>query len=178
LKNREIAKVLGCSISTVSYHLNSGSKEKAAQRSKRRYIARPFVRNFYNFFDGSRTKPETVWDYSGDYVKRMRDKTRDFQRNLDGVYTKVFTYDEAMDKVGDNPTCYLSGRPIDLTQPRDLHFDHITPRSKGGDNSLENLGIVCRVANIAKNNLSVEELLQLCSDILVNNGYSVSKQGK
>jgi len=90
-------------------------------------------------------------------------------------YNTQFGTSDVLEKIGDSPACYLTGRKIDLQDTRSYHLDHIVPRSKGGDNSLENLGLADRHANIAKSNLSIEELLQLCEDILTHNGYEVSK---
>lgn len=77
-----------------------------------------------------------------------------------------FTARDVIDKFGDNPVCYLTGRPIDLDATSSYHFDHIVPVSKGGGNGLDNLGLLCKEANIAKSNLSVQELLDLCKEIL------------
>jgi 5-methylcytosine-specific restriction endonuclease McrA len=49
------------------------------------------------------------------------------------------------------------------------------PVSRGGDNSLENLGITCKAANQAKGDLTVEEFLKLCADVLTYNGFKVEK---
>ncbi len=93
-------------------------------------------------------------------------------------YNTVFTSQDVLEKFGDTPRCYLSGRKIDLSVTGSYHLDHIHPRSKGGDNSLENLGLAEKHANLAKSNLSVDELLLLCEDILRHNGYTVSKSGE
>lgn len=76
---------------------------------------------------------------------------------------------------GKNPKCYLTGRKIDLTKTSSYHFDHIIPRTKGGENTLENLGLLCKDANIAKYNKTSEEFISLCREILENNGYKITK---
>ena len=55
------------------------------------------------------------------------------------------------------------------------NLDHVTPRSRGGDNSLDNLGITTPIANKSKTNLTTEEYLELCKKVLENNGYEIKK---
>jgi len=74
-----------------------------------------------------------------------------------------------------NPTCYLTGREIDLLSPKTYHCDHIVPVSKGGSAKLNNLGLTCKDANIAKGNLELGQFLSLCEEILKYNGYTVFK---
>lgn len=176
----EISQRLGCSISTVCYYLADGQAEKQANRQRKLLFSKPLYTQYRNFISEARSKSVLPKEEPvGSHSKRMRHKLKDYQRTREGAYTsKDISYEEVLDKVGESPVCYLSGRSIDARNTRELHFDHIVPRSKGGDNSLENLGVACRSANIAKNNLSVEELLVLCQDILVHNGYTVVKSGK
>ena len=86
-----------------------------------------------------------------------------------------FNFKDVLEYYGEETTCYLSGRHINLSEPRTYHFDHIIPVSKGGDCSFENLGIVRKEANRAKSDLLVEEFIGLCKDVLEHNGYTVSK---
>lgn len=57
----------------------------------------------------------------------------------------------------------------------DYQLDHIIPVSKGDDNSLENMGIAIPIANQAKTDLTLEEYLDLCKQVLEHNGYTVIK---
>ena len=57
-----------------------------------------------------------------------------------------------------------------------LEFDHIIPKSKGGTNTLSNLGLCVKDANTAKGDMSVDELVDLCKDILQHNGYEIKKK--
>jgi 5-methylcytosine-specific restriction endonuclease McrA len=37
-------------------------------------------------------------------------------------------------------------------------YDHVTPHSSGGENTLENLIVTCAACNYGKNNFTLEEL--------------------
>jgi 5-methylcytosine-specific restriction endonuclease McrA len=80
--------------------------------------------------------------------------------------TMTFKPQELLDKIGDNPTCYLTGRPIDLLDGKSYHLDHIVPKNKGGQNSLDNCNIACKDANQAKGNLLYDEFIVLCEEVL------------
>lgn len=88
---------------------------------------------------------------------------------------KTFTKEELLVKIGDKPKCYLSGRDIDLSKSRTYHLDHILPTSKGGPNTLDNCNIASKEANQSKHDMTLEEYIQLCKDVLENFGYKVDK---
>lgn len=167
LSYRDISKRVGCSTSTVSYHCGKGQKEKARERQvKNRGKANLHKR--VNKFKSKKSK------------RLLQVKSRDFQRSrtLTGYHTDIdntftFNLSDVLSYIGDNPTCYLTGRAIDLSDTRSYHFDHIIPVSKGGSNCLENLGIACREANKAKDSLLVGDFISLCKEVLENNGYTV-----
>jgi 5-methylcytosine-specific restriction endonuclease McrA len=58
--------------------------------------------------------------------------------------------------------CALTGRRLDKT----AHLDHIVPRAKGGTDNIENLRWVCDEVNLAKRDLSDQDFIQLCRDVL------------
>lgn len=96
-------------------------------------------------------------------------KISSFSKDLNRKTQKtMFTVDQLLEKIGDSPKCYLTGRPIDITKGETYHLDHIVPRTKGGDNSLENCNIACKEANIAKSNLDLEDFYKLCEEVLNN----------
>ena len=79
-----------------------------------------------------------------------------------------------MNKFGENTYCYLSGKEINLYEDN-YNFDHIIPVSKNGSNDLENLGILHEKVNRMKSDLSPEELIDWCKEILEFNNYKVEK---
>lgn len=78
----------------------------------------------------------------------------------------TFKAKDLLEKIGENPICYLTGRPINLLDGQSYHLDHIIPKNKGGENSLENCNIACRDANQAKGNLLYDEFILLCEEVL------------
>ena len=88
---------------------------------------------------------------------------------------KHFTYKEAIEHFGGTTTkCYLTGRIIDILKD-DYCLDHIVPISKGGSNQLSNMGMTCPEANASKADLTLEEYLNLCKEVLENFGYTITK---
>jgi 5-methylcytosine-specific restriction endonuclease McrA len=87
----------------------------------------------------------------------------------------TFTVKDVIEKFGENPICYLTGEQIDINKPRTYHFDHIIPRSRGGDSSIDNLGICTKRANLAKHDMTPDEFEHLCKRVLEHNGYIVTK---
>ncbi|WP_394999936.1 HNH endonuclease domain-containing protein [Acinetobacter sp.] len=74
-----------------------------------------------------------------------------------------------------SPVCYLTGEQLDLTKSSTFSLDHKIPSSKGGDNSLENLGLCSWKVNQAKGDLSPQEFIELCKKVLIHNGYKVAE---
>lgn len=174
LSYSEIADRLGCSKSTVSYHCGAGQKTKSRDRQTIRR-SNVILSKLEKYGHTNRSKSSRVSSVTA--VDRRRYMTLDFQRGPDnGARTKIFGFSEVSAKIGDDPRCYLSGRNIDLSDPASFEFDHIVPRANGGDNSLENLGVAVKAANRAKHDLSHEEFLELCKDVLEHNGYVVSRE--
>lgn len=153
---REIQKILGCSRSTICYHCSEGQKEK--QNARKRNDSKTFrgilrrKKDNFSFVNGNR-------------------KCRLKRQPL------PFTFEEFENKLISSSRCYLTGRTIDLTKSRSYHCDHIVPVSRGGGCNLENMGLACKEANMAKNELLVEEFLQLCKEVLIHHGYTITKEG-
>lgn len=163
----EICQLLGCSKGTVAYHCGEKQKEKSAERQRKSRKECVILKKVENF--------------QIRYNRKIKDKTEDFQRtrirsngkNKLGKRNLTFCWKDVIDKFSWETTCYLTGRKIDLKEPKTYHFDHVESVSKGGDNTIDNLGICCREANQAKHDMSVKELLELCKEILEHNGHQV-----
>jgi hypothetical protein len=163
----EIKKELNCSKSTISYHLSEIQKDKVTKRNKKRMDENPVIKKVENFKKKERSL----------YLK-----SRDFQRRINGHLKNAqdfnFSYHDVIQKIGETPKCYISGLPIDLNDGKTFQFDHIIPATKGGLNTLDNLGITRAEINKIKNDLMFDELLDYCKIILENNGYEVSLKNK
>lgn len=155
---KEIQKELGCSLSTICYYCgdNQPEKIKVRKNSNLKTLRGILKRKKDNFSFVHRTKGK-----KGYTTKRV---------------PLPFSSKEFFDKITSNPVCYLTGRNIDLLSPKTYQCDHIMPVCKGGQSVLENLGLTCKEANLAKNELTLEEFLNLCKEILIHNGFDVIKK--
>jgi len=180
----EIKAITKCSKSTISYHCGEGQKEKNLRRQRKfrrdNVIAKKV--DAFKHPNADRTnglKPES--EIKSNVKKRLQDKGDSFQRlrlpkGKAKAGPKTFNYKDVLEHYGEQTTCYLSGRPLNLLEPRTYQFDHKIPASRGGNNSFENLGIASREANIAKSDMTVDELILLCKEILEHNGYAVKRR--
>jgi 5-methylcytosine-specific restriction endonuclease McrA len=166
----KIMKELNCSKSTISYYLGNNQKEKALKRNKKTSSKPEFVLQ----------KKLYVFRYRDNLGKRVLSKVRDFQRRdsskLSSMQEINFSFDDFLLKIGDEPKCYLSGEPINLYETKSYSIDHITPASKGGENTIENAGLISSSINKMKSDITVEEFLEKCIQVLEYNGYIVSKK--
>ena len=87
-----------------------------------------------------------------------------------------YSIDELLEHMGDleNQTCYLTGRKINI-KIDEYQLDHKVPLSRGGKSSLENMGLTCKEANYAKHNLTEEEFVELCKEVVIHHGYTITK---
>lgn len=143
----EISKILNCSKGTVSYHCGKGQKEKSLLKQRQR-------RNQQHYLS------KKVEQFSN---RKLYFKTASFQKNK-----KTFTVEDVIAKFGIETKCYLTGVKINLINDINYEFDHIIPASKGGSNTLDNLGITLKIVNRMKHDCTIEELINICKLILKN----------
>lgn len=164
----EISEKLNCSKSTISYYCGKDQKSKKNNRQRKRRSC-SVIRNKIEGFCYRSSSLQALYDENRPLEKILNIKIRFFSMNRKTKKTKqLFNVKDLLKKIGDNPTCYLTGRKINLDDGRSYHLDHIIPISKGGDNSLNNCGIACKEANQAKHNLSMIEFIQLCEEVVNN----------
>ena len=166
----QIQHKLQCSKGTISYHCGEGQKDKTCQRRiTNRNKQHPLARKIENFIKPTHQKQNNILQTNRTINKIIYQKIAVFSRlnNKDYNYMS-FTAEEFLKKIGDNPKCALTGRKINLLDSRSYQLDHIVPRSKGGDNSLDNCQLACREANQAKHELTTEEFIALCREVIMH----------
>ena len=170
---QEIADLLNCSKSTVSYFFRPAQRKNTKKR-KEKYTDWEirFIRNISSF------QKQTPHFYNRivnkNWNMKLRSATNKFIKR-DG-YMSWFGYKDVLNKYNNQLTvqCYLTGDMIDLTTD-DFAFDHIIPISRGGDCSLNNLAITTYVANQAKSSMTEDEFVELCLKVVKHHGYRVEK---
>jgi len=162
---REIQKAIGCSKGTISYHCGDGQKEKHRLRVRKR-------RGNILLAKMERFKEKGVYSKYRDYKRRIGAGKKNALKSTHG---KEFTLTSLVNKIGNNPKCYLTARIIDLSKPSTFSFDHILPAKIKIDNTLKNLGLSCKDANMAKSDMTLDNFVQLCKEVCENFGYVVKK---
>ncbi len=137
LTYEQIGKQLNISKWTVLYHCSPNRRKKSYLNSKKWQEKNQLVVKIASFYRGNRRS-------------KLRPKII------------KFTIRELKEKIGPNPKCYLTGKPIDLNEPDSYSLDHRVPVSKGGISSLENCELTSSAVNFAKSDKTVEEFRALC----------------
>ena len=163
-RSRKICKILGVSRETIRYHIDPNFKNLSYKRVAKSRKENPTQKK--------------VTDFHGRETLRNRKKLFNKTSNNRSVTGgNKFTTKDLLNKLGNEPKCYLTGRPINLNNPSEYNLDHIIPVSKNGGNSLENCGLACKCANQSKTDMTPEEFFALCKEVLEYNGYTVTKNG-
>jgi len=157
----EIAKILKCSKGIVSYYCGFGQKEKSKIRQRK-----------------NRTTVNGILTNKLDkFLRKIYDFRRNGKNNREFLGLNINTIEDYKNYISTlNPVCYLTNRKINFLDSKSYSLDHIIPLSKGGMNDISNLGLTCRDANMAKTDMSLKEFIQLCKEVLLNNGYIVKKK--
>lgn len=167
LSYNQIASLLKCSTGSITYHLDSNQKEKSKIRKRIHDIkVHPYKIKLSRFLKEIIFKEIKIG--SAGYKKYISLKILKFSYDKKNKMQKepLFTFEDVLKKFGENPTCYLTGEKIDIYKPKTYQFDHIIPRSKGGDSSIENLGICTKNANMAKTDMMLDEFISLCEKVV------------
>jgi len=165
---RKIAKKLGCSKGTISYHCGKNNTEKkrvANQKKHKRFVLTKKVNNFKS------KCTRAQWRSFRTKVKGFKRKKSYTKRRANTTWrvhniSTPYVVKDVVNKIGSKPICYLTGRKVDLNNTTSYTLDHRVPTTLGGTNDLENLEICCAEANHAKAGLSLEDFYALCEEIL------------
>lgn len=162
---REIESILGCSKSTISYHCGNGNEKKRVKSDIRK--RKPICKKVSSFKTRCSRANYKLFRAKVKTFKRRSQSKGNKTNTIVNSISKNYTCQNVIDKFGKNPTCYLTGKPIDLDKPETYNLDHIIPASRGGTNDLDNLGLCTKEANQAKGDLLIDELHDLCEKILL-----------
>ncbi len=162
----EICEILNCGKSLVCYHLTDGQKSRNYEKVKQRRT-NPLIVKMETFKNTKSSSPKIP---NKNIKRAIYEKIYKFINVEHSMTTEVisFTYEELLNKIGPEPKCYLTGQSIDLNKPSTYSLDHKMPKSRGGANSLDNLGLCTKQANMAKCDLTVEEFKLLCQTVVNN----------
>jgi 5-methylcytosine-specific restriction endonuclease McrA len=164
---KEICNILNCAKSSVTYHLNSEYRLSSRLRVSRYRKNHPIYNKIAHFLDRSQ-KTNKSRKIINNSQKLLYVKIHKFQRE-GNMSVKDFTTQDVLDKFGQNPKCYLTGVDIDLTKSKTYSLDHIIPVSRGGDNSLSNMGLCTSLVNRAKTDMTPDEFINLCKLVIEHN---------
>ena len=170
----QIIKVLKCSRSTVSYALRKRTRLLTKQKNDNQPVHYKRIQNKLYTFKNPKTRktPTPIWYLNPtprQITKSISTKAHTFQRRM------AFNYKDVHKKYGDQFPCALTGRPLKFSEPHTYEYDHIMPHSRGGDNSLSNLQILCPEANQAKGMMTDDEFKDLCKEVIIHAGYKIYK---
>ena len=167
----QIQKELKCSKSVISYHCGSGTEKARVKASVKN---RPAICKKVSGFKTRCSRANyKLFQAKLKTFKRKNSSSGNHTNTIVNSISKNYTCKDVIAKFGENPTCYLTGKPIDLNDSSSYNLDHVVPTSKGGTNDLSNLQICLTEANTAKGNLLLPELLNLCKDILKYHNVSI-----
>ena len=176
LNQTQIANQLDCTRATVQYYTVKGAKERSFKNAlKSRRSQHPFLSKIKQFCRKNRIFKKLYNSITNRYLYfKLRNFLNPSKNKEFSMTTTKITLEQVIDKIGPNPTCYLTGDKIDITNTRSYNFDHVIPTSRGGENVLDNLQICTEQVNSAKGNNTNEEFIELCKKVLVYQGYKIT----
>lgn len=163
----KIAETLGCNQSNVYYHISPNNKRKRRINHIKNKRPHPYAmktNRFKNRAINQNWKQLLCSKVRGFCMTKLERKEQ--TKNLHPKPNVTFSYQDVIDKFGETPKCYITGESINIYEPKTYQFDHIIPVSRGGSNTLDNLGICTTAANRVKIDMTPEELYSLCRQII------------
>jgi hypothetical protein len=100
------------------------------------------------------------------FLKVLEARIKNFQSKA--PITQTVTTEEFINLFGETPICYLTGKVLNIREPKSYVLDHFVPASKGGSGDLENMKPCDPLANIMKWNTRYEDFIKLCKVIYDN----------
>lgn len=171
LKTKEIAQKLDCSYSAVQYHVQRNYKKQAKNWRKSNSILVTIYKRITSFKEEFENRPAQISTKKN--YKLISQRIAVFSRSTNGS-KRMFSTRDFIDKFTMNPKCGLTGRSIDINQPETWELDHIVPKSRGGDNSLDNCQVLSKEVNQSKGSMTEKEFLSLCKEVLEHHGYNIT----
>ena len=182
LSQSKIVEKLGCAKSTVCWHFNPEKQLKKA-RDRKKKIPDYEVKNCRNMsrFFCAKTENKQFCKIKDLTFNQAHAKNRERLKNFSKHYksdtmeqkTKIKYVKEKYGITESNTTftCRYTAKILDWTRPEEYQYDHIIPRSRGGENTLENLQIISKEANQAKGDMTHEEFVNFIK--LVNGNLAL-----
>lgn len=168
----QICLELNCSKSIVSYHCGAGQKDKTLIRNAEYRQKNVILKKIHRFYQSYTIRS----NYSNISSKTIKQKLYSKIRKF-GDYQPMFTVEDLLNKLGSNPVCYLTGLPIDLNDSKSYQLDHKIPKSRGGNNSLDNCELVSKKANMSKSDMTYDEYIELCKLVISNYEKQIAHAG-
>lgn len=182
LGQSEIALKLGCAKSTVCWHFDPNKQLKKAQERKKKIPDYEIknCRNISRFFCSKtenkqkiKIKDLTFKEAHATNRNRLKNFSKHYKSYTMEQKTKIKSVKQKYGITESNTTftCIYTGKILDWTRPEEYQYDHIVPRSRGGENTLENLQIISKEANQAKGDMTHEEFVNFIK--LVNSNLAL-----
>ena len=182
LNQSEIVKKLGCAKSTVCWHFDPEKQLKKAQDRKKKIPSYEVknCRNMSRFFcaktenqQSCKIKDLTFSQAHAKNRERLKNFSKHYKSDTMEQKTKIKYVKEKYGITESNTTftCRYTAKILDWTRPEEYQYDHIIPRSRGGENTLENLQIISKEANQAKGDMTHEEFVNFIK--LVNSNLAL-----
>ena len=155
---KQIIEELGCTKSTVSYSLNDVRKTKKTC---------PLTKKIHTF---KKRYNETIKEIESfkldENLSIFVHKINTFKKGETVIRGTTPNKKNVLEKFANNKNCRLCGMTCDFTNSKSYSFDHYVPKSRGGDNSLENMQLLCMQCNQMKHAMLQEEFLEKCKRIV------------